>query len=106
MKIPVSWLEDYVDISVSPKTLGDLLTMSGSKVEGVEYTGEEIENVVTGKILKIEKHPDADSLVVCQIDVKDEVVQIVTGAKNVKENDIVLTLGAGPVNKVGEMIVE
>lgn len=90
MKIPVKWLNDYVDISdISIESLVHKMTMSGSKVEGVENLGEEIQNVVVGKILSIEKHPDADKLVVCKVDVGNEVLQIVTGAKNVNEGDFV-----------------
>ncbi len=90
MKIPVSFLKDYVDIDMDAKKLGDLLTLSGSKVEEVITSGDEIQNVVTGKILKIEPHPDADKLVICQVEVgKDEPIQIVTGADNMKENDVV-----------------
>ncbi|MBE7037497.1 MAG: phenylalanine--tRNA ligase subunit beta [Ruminococcaceae bacterium] len=90
MKFPVKWLNDYVDISdISIEKLAHEMTMSGSKVEGVENLGEEIQNVVVGKILSIEKHPDADKLVVCKVDVGEEVLQIVTGAKNVNEGDFV-----------------
>lgn len=90
MKVPVKWLKDYVDIKVSPKELADALTLSGSKVEELITSGEEITNVVTGKIIKIEKHPDADTLVVCQVDInKEEPIQIVTAAKNMKEQDII-----------------
>jgi phenylalanyl-tRNA synthetase beta chain len=90
MKVPVSFLKDYVDINIDAKKLGDLLTLSGSKVEEVITSGDEIQNVVTGKILKIEPHPDAEKLVICQIQVgSEETIQIVTGANNMKENDIV-----------------
>lgn len=90
MKVPVKWLKDYVDIKVSPKELADALTLSGSKVEELITSGDEISNVVTGKITKIEKHPDADALVVCQVDInKEEPIQIVTAAKNMKEQDII-----------------
>lgn len=90
MKVPVKWLKDYVDINIGAKELGDLLTLSGSKMEEVITSGNEIQNVVTGKILKIEPHPDAEKLVVCQVEVGQEApVQIVTGADNMKENDIV-----------------
>ncbi len=90
MKVPVKWLKDYVDINISCKELGDLLTLSGSKVEEVIVSGDEIKNVVTAKILKIEQHPDAEKLVVCQLDIgTNEELQIVTGAKNMKEGDIV-----------------
>lgn len=90
MKLPIKWLKDYIDISVDGKTLADALTLSGSKVEGLENPFDVIENVVTSKILKIEAHPEADKLVVCTIDINiDEPIQIVTAATNMKEGDIV-----------------
>lgn len=90
MKVPFTWLKDYVDIDINVNELADRLTLSGSKVEEVITTGDEIENVVTARIVKIEPHPDADKLVICQLDIrKDEYLQIVTGAKNMKEGDIV-----------------
>ncbi|WP_125152742.1 phenylalanine--tRNA ligase subunit beta [Clostridium rectalis] len=90
MKVPVRWLKDYVDINISSEDLGDRLTLSGSKVEEIICSGDEIQNVVTGKIIEIKPHPDADKLVVCQLNVgKEEPVQIVTGANNMKEGDIV-----------------
>ncbi|BDB02956.1 phenylalanine--tRNA ligase subunit beta [Clostridium botulinum] len=90
MKVPVKWLNDYIDIDISPKELGDRLTLSGSKVEEVVTTGDEIQNVVTGKIVEIRKHPDADKLSICQVDIgKEENIQIVTAATNMKEMDII-----------------
>lgn len=90
MKAPYKWLKDYVDIDISPVELGDKLTLSGSKVEEVITSGDEIQNVVTGKIMKIEPHPDAEKLVICQLDIgAEELLQIVTGANNMKEGDIV-----------------
>ncbi|AAK80312.1 phenylalanyl-tRNA synthetase beta chain [Clostridium acetobutylicum] len=90
MKVPVKWLKDYVDFDINAKELGDRLTLSGSKVEEIITSGDEITNVVTGKILKIDPHPDAEKLVICSVDVgKNEPIQIVTGAQNMKENDIV-----------------
>lgn len=90
MKAPFKWLKDYVNIDISPKELADRLTLSGSKVEEVITSGDEITNVVTGKILKIDSHPDAEKLVICQVEVgEEEPVQIVTGANNMKEGDIV-----------------
>lgn len=90
MKVPVKWLKDYVNIDISANELGDKLTLSGSKVEEVVCSGDEIKNVVTGQILEIKPHPDADKLVICQIEVgKEEPIQIVTGAHNMKEGDIV-----------------
>ena len=89
MKASIEWLEEYSDIDVDSVKLGDILTMTGSKVETVEQRGNDIKNVVVGKILEIEKHPDADKLVVTKVDVKTEILQIVTGANNIKVNDIV-----------------
>lgn len=89
MKIGLEWLKEYADIDISAKELGDILTMTGSKVESIEEKGNDIKNVVVGKILEINKHPDADKLVVTKVDVKSEILQIVTGADNIKVNDIV-----------------
>lgn len=89
MLVPIKWLKDYVDIDVEVKKFGDAMTMSGSKVERIEETGKEIDKVVVGKILKTEKHPDADKLTVAQVDVGSEVVQIVTGATNIREGQFV-----------------
>ena len=89
MKTSVEWLKEYCDIEVSNKELADILTLTGSKVETVEEKGEDIKNVVVGKILSIDKHPDADKLVVTKVDVKTEILQIVTGANNIKVGDIV-----------------
>ena len=90
MKLPLSWLDDYTDISgVSPLEYSHKMTMSGSKVESIIDMGAELDKVVTGKILSIEPHTDSDHLVICQIDVGNEVLQIVTGAPNVKVGQIV-----------------
>lgn len=89
MKASVEWLKEYSDIDVDSVTLGDILTMTGSKVETIDQLGNDIKNVVVGKILEIEKHPDADKLVVTKVDVGTEELQIVTGANNIKEGDIV-----------------
>lgn len=90
MKLPINWLKDYVDLSVDGKTLGDALTLSGSKVEGLENPFDALRNIVTGKITKIEKHPEADKLQVCTVDIAaEEPTVIVTAATNMKEQDIV-----------------
>ena len=86
MIVSLEWLKDYTDINVSPEEFCDKMIMSGSNLETMEHVGCDMEKVVVGKILKIEKHPDADKLVVCQVDVgNDQPVQIVTGAPNVFE---------------------
>lgn len=89
MKVSKEWLQDYSDIDVNLKDLAEMLTMTGSKVETVETRGENIKNVVIGKILEIEKHPDADKLIVTKVSVGSETLQIVTGAKNVNVGDII-----------------
>ena len=84
MKTPMRWLKEFVDVDVDLKTYLHKMTMSGSKVETVEEMGAEITNVVIGKIIEIGAHPDADKLLVTQVDVgEEEVIQIVTGAQNV-----------------------
>jgi phenylalanyl-tRNA synthetase beta chain len=91
MKSSLKWMQDYVhvDMTQDPQKFADTLTIAGIPVEQVEYWGDEIKKVITGKILKIDKHPDADKLVICQIDTGDEQLQIVTGASNVREGQIV-----------------
>ena len=87
MRIPYNWIKDYVNIDVTPKELGDILTLTGSQLEEVEIQGDQIKNVVVCHILKIEKHPDADRLNVCQVNIGSEEIQIVTAATNMKEGD-------------------
>lgn len=95
MLVPVKWLRNYVEFDIDTKELAEKLTATGSHVETIESVDKGVENVVVGKILKIERHPDADKLVITSIDVGDEQLQIVTGANNISEGDIV------PVAKVG-----
>lgn len=84
MLAPLSWLKDYNKIDMPVDQLVKTMIMSGTAVEGYEEFGAEISKVVVGKILSVEKHPDADTLVVCQVDIgNDERVQICTAAKNV-----------------------
>lgn len=75
------------DLDVSAQEYTDAMTLSGTKVEGYEKLDADLENIVIGQITKIEKHPDADKLIVCQVNLGNESVQIVTGAPNVKEGD-------------------
>lgn len=87
MLVPIEWLSDYIDLKdIDTEEFCDRMILSGSNLETCEHFCEEMENVVVGKIEKIEKHPDADKLVVCQLNVgQEEPVQIVTGAPNVFE---------------------
>jgi len=90
MQISRKWLNDFTKLDVTPKEFEDAMTLSGSKVEVTVDPGAEIKNVVVGKVLTTERHPDSDHMWVTTIDVaKDEPVQIVTGAQNVKVGDIV-----------------
>ena len=90
MDLSMKWLADYVKVDVPAKQFCYDLTMTGSKVEGYEVEGENIKNVVVGKLLSVVPHENSDHLVVCQVDVGGpEPIQIVTGANNVKAGDIV-----------------
>ncbi len=90
MKVPIKWLKDYVNIDIDVHELGDRLTMSGSMAEEIITTGDEIQNVVTGKIVKLERHPDAEKLFVCQVDIgASETIQIITAATNMKLHDVI-----------------
>ena len=105
MKMPVKWLKDYIDINAGAKEIADRLTLSGSNVEEVIMNGDEIKKVVTGRILKIEPHPNADRLVIWQVQVADnEIITIVTGADNMKEGDIVPVALNGSVLPGGKKI--
>lgn len=92
MNTPLSWIKAYVpELDVTAQEYTDAMTLSGSKVEGYEKLDADLDKIVVGKILKIEKHPDADKLIICQVQISEEgdQVQIVTGAPNVKEGDII-----------------
>ncbi|MBQ2669828.1 MAG: phenylalanine--tRNA ligase subunit beta, partial [Clostridia bacterium] len=90
MNLPLSWLNDYMDIDVTPKEYSDAMTMSGSKVEGYESMGDSVQNVVTGKVLTCEDHPDSDHLHITTVDAgTGEILQIVCGAPNCKAGIIV-----------------
>ena len=86
----MKWLADYVDYDMQIKDFVSALTLSGSKVECFEQEGKDISNVVVGKVVSMERHPDSDHMFITQVDVgEDEPVQIVTGAQNVHEGDFV-----------------
>ena len=90
MNTPLSWVKAYVpELSCTAREYMDAMTLSGTKVEGYEELDKNLEKIVVGKILKIERHPDADKLIICQVQISEEgdTVQIVTGAPNVKEGD-------------------
>ncbi len=88
MNTSLSWIKAYVpDLDVTAQEYTDAMTLSGTKVEGYEKMDADLEKIVIGQILSIERHPDADKLIICQVNVGTETVQIVTGAPNVKEGD-------------------
>ncbi len=99
MNTPISWMKAYVpDLDVDVQEFVDKMTLSGSHVEGYEKKDKNLEKIVVGRIETMEKHPDADKLVVCQVNVGSESLQIVTGAKNVKVGDMIpLVLDGGKV---------
>jgi len=86
MKTPLSWIKAYVpDLECTEQEYVDAITLSGTKVEGYEKLDADVEKIVVGQITKIDRHPDADKLVICQVDIGTETIQIVTGAQNVFE---------------------
>ena len=90
MNLSRKWLNEFVTVDANDKDFAEAMTLSGSKVETTEDLGAEISNVVAGQVLSLERHPDSDHMWICQINVgKDEPVQIVTGAWNVHEGDMV-----------------
>ncbi len=96
MNTSLSWIKAYVpDLDVTAQEYKDAMTLSGTKVENYEELDADLDKIVVGQIDKIEKHPDADKLIVCQVNVGTESIQIVTGAPNVKEGDKVPVVLAG-----------
>lgn len=90
MNLSKKWLNDYVKLDVTDKQFADDMTISGSKVECYETEGAELKNIIVGKVESLERHPDSDHLWICRINVgKEENIQIVTGAQNLTEGDIV-----------------
>ena len=88
MNTSLSWIKAYVpDLDVTAQEYTDAMTLSGTKVEGYEELDADLSKIVVGQIEKIEKHPDADKLIICQVNVGAEIIQIVTGAPNVHEGD-------------------
>ncbi|MDR2899881.1 MAG: phenylalanine--tRNA ligase subunit beta, partial [Clostridiales bacterium] len=104
MNIPMSWLKAYVNIDCDLKEFDDSMTMSGSKVEAVTRFGNEFCNVIVGKILEVNKHPDADKLVICTVDVGSRTLTIVTGAPNVEPGQYVPVATDGAVLADGKRI--
>lgn len=98
MIAPYKWLCDYVDMDTAPEELTRKLIMTGCQVEGYRDLGAGLHGVVVGKILTIQKHPDADKLSICSVDVGSETLQIVCGARNIFEGALV------PVARIGAVL--
>ena len=107
MNTTLSWIKAYVpDLTCTAQEYTDAMTLSGTKVEGYEAADRDLDKIVIGQIEKIEKHPDSDHLIICQVNVGAETIQIVTGAPNVKEDDkipVVLDGGRVAGNHDGKM---
>ena len=90
MNTPLSWIKAYVpELEVGDHEYCDAMTLSGTKVEGFTRLDKNLEKIVVGHIESIERHPDADKLIICQVNVGTETIQIVTGAANLNEGDYV-----------------
>ncbi len=99
MNTALSWIRAYVpELTCTDQEYCDAMTLSGTKVEGYVRADKNLKKIVVGQITKIEKHPDADKLIICQVNIGKETIQIVTGAPNVKEGDKVpVVLDGGKV---------
>ncbi len=96
MKVSINWISDYVDLSgIDTDELVKRFNLSTAEIEGVEYKGKDIQNVVFGKILKVEKHPESNHLHILKVDLGDEVTQIVCGAPNVYEGMVTAVCKVG-----------
>ena len=90
MNLSRKWLNEFVKVDVPDREFAEAMTLSGSKVEGVTVEGAEISRVVVGRVLSLVRHPNSDHMWICQVDAgQGQPIQIVTGAQNVKENDLV-----------------
>lgn len=83
MRISLNWLKKYIDVSISPQELADRLTMVGLEVENIEFLGEKFNHFVVGEVIEVRKHPNADKLTVCSVNIGSERIQIICGAPNV-----------------------
>ncbi|MEJ2627989.1 MAG: phenylalanine--tRNA ligase subunit beta, partial [bacterium] len=98
MKISLNWLKLYIDFNFSPAQLAEKLTMAGLEVENVDITSQPTKNIVIGDIIKIENHPNADNLHICQVNIGKKEISVICGADNTKEKQRV------PVAVIGSVI--
>ena len=97
MRVPLSWLRDYVDVDLSPRALADELTMRGMEVSGIEVAGADWTGVVVGRLLDVRRHPNADTLWLTTVDAGDGPVEIVCGAQNLSVGQLVPAALVGAV---------
>ena len=90
MKVSVSWLKEYIPVDLEPVVMADKLTMAGLEVDSVEERFDYLDNIVVARVSEVKRHPNADKLSVCMVDAgKEEFLQIVCGAPNVREGMLV-----------------
>ena len=83
MRVSLEWLAEYVDVVISPHELAEILANSGTAVEAVETVGERFDSFVVGRVIEVDKHPEADRLSICVVDLGGKTADIVCGAPNV-----------------------
>jgi len=106
LKLSIEWLKDYIEIPDGIQKLSDDFTMSGSEVEAIEKPFENLKNLVTAKIVEIDRHPNADNLNVCKIEDGKRVFTIVTSDKTLKVNDCVIFGQAGKASDINGKVVQ
>jgi len=98
MKVTYNWLNEFVDFDLSASELGDLLTMLGLEVEGVEQIGSDLDEIVVARVVEKNQHPNADKLSICKVDDgRGELLSVVCGAQNFKQGDTVALARIGAV---------
>ena len=97
MRVPLSWLRDYVDVELSPRQLADELTMRGMEVSGIEVAGADWTDVVVARILDVRRHPNADTLWLASVDAGEGPLEIVCGAQNLEVGQLVPAALVGAV---------
>jgi phenylalanyl-tRNA synthetase beta subunit (EC 6.1.1.20) len=105
LRVSLKWLREFVEIDLPPEELAEQMTLAGLAVEAIHYPGKDIQKIYTGRIVKIEPHPNADKLVICWIFLgAGEPVQIVTGAPNVEEGQVIVLAveGARPDRRAAD----
>jgi phenylalanyl-tRNA synthetase beta chain len=106
MRIPLSWIKEYIQLDKTPDEIAQILTMAGIEVDGLEATGSSFKGVIVGKVLEVEKHPDADKLVVAKVRVGSDIFQVVCGAPNCRPGLKVAFAPVGATLENGEFQIK